>query len=118
MSVVSLRDGTRLRIRDLEPAARDDSGVEGRWIDVCGLEECTETSGVTRVGPDLRVRIVGDGPNDESASLLADSGIGEESFFLLDENDVFLAERCEIVQVGSGRDLLRPPSSSAEKCQW
>ena len=26
---------------------------------------------------------------------------------LLDENDVFLAERCEIVQVGSGRDLLR-----------
>lgn len=56
-------------------------------VDVCGLEECTETSGVTQAGPDLSVRIVGDGPNDESASLLADSGIGEESFFLLDEND-------------------------------
>jgi hypothetical protein len=30
------------------------------------------------------VRIVGDGPNDESDSLLADAGIGPESFFLLD----------------------------------
>ena len=62
-------------------------------VDVCGLDECTETSGVTQAGPDLSVRIVGDGPNDESASLLADSGIGEESFFLLDENDERVAAR-------------------------
>jgi hypothetical protein len=62
-------------------------------VDVCGLEECTEAGGVTRVGPDMSVRIMGDGPNDESEALLADSGIGEESFFLVDENDERVAVR-------------------------
>ncbi len=34
---------------------------------------------------------------------------------LLDENDRFLAERCELTQVGSGRDLLRIAASSTKK---
>ena len=56
-------------------------------VGVCGLEDCAAEGGVTKVGSDVTFRIVGDGPNDESDALLADSGIGEQSFFLVDEND-------------------------------
>lgn len=35
-------------------------------------------------GPDMSVRVVGDGPNEDSESLLADAGIDGSNFFLLD----------------------------------
>lgn len=41
----------------------------------------------------MSVRVVGDGPNDEPEALLADSGIGAESFFLLGALDWPLAGR-------------------------
>jgi hypothetical protein len=52
---------------------------------VCSLEDCAESGGVYRVGPDVNLRIVGDGPNEESGPLLSDSGVGADTFFILDE---------------------------------
>lgn len=55
-----------------------------RSADACSLESCTENGGVTRVGPDVNLRVVGDGPNDESEALMRDSDISSDTFFLLD----------------------------------
>jgi hypothetical protein len=60
-------------------------------VEACGSDECREENGVVRVGPDMNVRIVGDGPNEDSSALLADSGIGPASFFLLDDDDARVA---------------------------
>jgi len=73
-------------------------------VDVCGLEECEAAGGVTTVSQDVSVRIMGDGPTDESDALLADSGIGPETFFLLDADDQRVAAT---VTGGSGGHTCR-----------
>lgn len=60
--------------------------LEVRSVDVCKLEDCVADGGVYRVGPDVNLRVVGDGPNEESGPLLRDSGVAADTFFLLDKD--------------------------------
>ncbi|MBZ5710737.1 Ig-like domain-containing protein [Nannocystis pusilla] len=57
-----------------------------RSADACHLEDCVEDGGVYHVGPDVSLRVVGDGPNEESEPLLSDSGVAADTFFLLDQD--------------------------------
>jgi cold shock CspA family protein len=59
--------------------------LELRSVEACDLDVCVADGGVYRVGPDVTVRIVGDGPDDEQDVLLGDAAISAKNFFMLDE---------------------------------
>jgi len=60
-------------------------------LDACDSSPCEAEDGVFHVTNDLRLRIVADGPNDDSESLLADAGITPNNFFMLDADDAIVA---------------------------